>query len=138
MDRLRSARDLPDFDLHPEAYPAPLTLSATDPAQPYGAAIDWPPTPGRPARTAGALVVQRAGEPLVWFDRRSHHLVTFAAAEQDCGWADALMALVKDGRARTVEVRKVNGEPLDPRSVLADALRTAGFQEGYKGLVARG
>ncbi len=138
VDRLRSARDLPDFDLHPEAYPAPLTLAATDPAQPYGAAIDWPPTPGRPARTAGALVVQRAGEPLVWFDRRSHHLVTFAAAEQDCGWADALMALVKDGRARTVEVRKVNGEPLDPRSVLADALRTAGFQEGYKGLVARG
>ena len=50
----------------------------TDPAQPYGAALAWPETQG--ARR-GRVVARgpAAGEPLVWFDRRGHHLVTFPA-----------------------------------------------------------
>ena len=137
VDRLRSVREAVDGDLHPEAMTPPLVLAATDPAQPYGAALSWPESPGRPARTAGASVVLREGVPLVWFDRRSHHLVTFAGGGSDGSWAEALAALVKDGRARTVEVRKVDGEPLVPSSPWADALRAAGFVEGYKGFVAR-
>ena len=31
-----------------------FVLAATDPAQPYGAALKWPDTPRRPARQAGA------------------------------------------------------------------------------------
>ena len=77
VDRLRAARDTPDPAIHPESVPAPFVLASTDPAQPYGAALAWPDTPGRPARTATSVVVLRAGTPLVWFDRRSHHLVTF-------------------------------------------------------------
>ncbi len=138
VDRLRSVREAPDALLHPEDVPPPVVLAATDPAQPFGASLAWPDNPGRPARSAGALAVLRAGEPLVWFDRRSHHLVTFPAAATDHSWAEALLALVKDGRARSVEVRKVNGEPLDPRSAVATALRESGFAEGYRGLVARG
>jgi ATP-dependent Lhr-like helicase len=141
VDRLRSARETPDAELHPDALPAPVVIAATDPAQPYGAALSWPESPGRPARSAGAVVVIRAGEPLVWFDRRSHHLVTFpgaTGATGDLAWAEALATLVKDGRARSVEVRKVNGEPLGPVGPWADALRGAGFVEGYKGFVARG
>ena len=46
--------------------------------------------------------------------------------------------LVKDGRARSIEVRKVNGEPLGPVGPWADGLRASGFVEGYKGFVARG
>jgi ATP-dependent Lhr-like helicase len=137
VDRLRSAREVVDADLHPADLPAPVVLAATDPAQPYGAAIGWPPTAGRPARSAGAAVVLRAGVPLVWFDRRSHHLVTFPLAETDTGWAEALAALVKDGRARSVEVRKVNGEAITPSSASATALQSAGFVEGYRGWVAR-
>ena len=83
----------------------------------------------------------------MWFDRRSNHLVTFAGqgdrgdagdAGDDPGWAEALAALVKDGRARSVEVRKVDGEPIDRTGVPAQALLRAGFVEGYKGFSIRG
>ena len=115
-------------------------LAAVDPANPYGGVLPWPDTAGRPARSAAALVVLRAGEPLVWFERRGHHLVTFPGAATDPSWAEALVAVVKDGRARAVEVRKVDGARLAsddvPGSVL-DALRAAGFVDGYRGLVYR-
>jgi ATP-dependent Lhr-like helicase len=129
VDRLRSLRDAPDSEL--------ATLAATDPAQPYGAAIAWPDSPGRPARSAGAIVISRAGVPLVWFDRRSNHLVTFSAAGEDASWADALAALAKDGHARGVDVRKVNGEPMSSNSSWAGQLIAAGFSEGYKGFSIR-
>ena len=137
VDRLRSARDVPDPSLHPELVPAAVVLAATDPAQPYGAALDWPQSPGRPSRTAGAVVVLRAGVPQAWFDRRSSHLVTFPASV-DGIWADALATLVKDGRQRSIEVRKVDGAPIDRKGAEAAALLAAGFVEGYRGFVLRG
>jgi ATP-dependent Lhr-like helicase len=82
-------------------------------------------------------VVLRAGVPLVWFDRRSFSVVTFPAATTDGGWAEAMFALVKDGRTRSLEVRKVNGEPVSPSSPAAALLKVAGFVEGYRGWVAR-
>jgi ATP-dependent Lhr-like helicase len=114
-----------------------VVLSSTDPAQPYGAALDWPASSGRPSRIAGAVVVSRNGLPLVWFDRRSSHLVTFPAATDD-SWAEALALLVKDGRQRSIEVRKVNGDPIDRKGVEASALVAAGFVDGYRGFVLRG
>jgi ATP-dependent helicase Lhr and Lhr-like helicase len=137
VDRLRSVREAPDAELHPELVPAPLVLAATDPAQPYGAALAWPITQGRPARSAGALVVLSLGRPIVWFDRRSHHLVTFPGATTDSGWAEALASLVKDGRARSVEVRKVNGELLDSKAPIATILKRHGFVDSYRGVVVR-
>jgi ATP-dependent Lhr-like helicase len=83
-------------------------------------------------------VVLRAGVPLVWFDRRSHHLVTFPTAATDPTWAEALATLVKDGRARSVEVRKVNGARPVAGDPVLDALRAAGFVDGYRGPVLRG
>ena len=136
VDRLRAARDTPDPAIHPESVPPALVLASTDPAQPYGAALAWPATPGRPARSATSVVVLRAGTPLVWFDRRGHHLVTFPEAARDPSWADALVELVKDGRARSIEVRKVDGEPVVDE--IAAVLRAAGFVDGYRGLVVRG
>jgi ATP-dependent Lhr-like helicase len=140
VDRLRAVRDAPDPELHPEAVPAAVVLAATDPAQPYGAALAWPASPGRPARSAGALVVLWQGRPLVWFDRRSHHLVTFPDTLDAFGgpaWAEALAARVVAGRARSVEVRKVDGEPLEPRSPVARLLHGAGFVDSYRGVVFR-
>ena len=115
-----------------------MVLAATDPAQPYGAAVAWPDSAGRPARSAGAVVVLRAGVPLAWFDRRSANVVTFPAAAADHGWAEALAVLVKDGRARSVEVRKLDGEAVAPAGEAAAALRAAGFIDGYRGFVVRG
>ncbi len=139
VDRLRSARETPDPIIRPDDVPEPLVLASTDPAQPYGGALAWPDTSGRPARNASSLVVLRAGRPLVWFDRRGHHLVIFADALNDPSWADALVTLVKSGRARSIEVRKIDGTGLAdaPQSVL-EILRAAGFVDGYRGLTHRG
>ena len=112
-------------------------LAATDPAQPYGATLAWPESPGRPARIGAAVVVLRDGLPLAWYDRRSHHLVTFPHTHDDRAWAEALADLVRGGRVRRVEIRKVDGEPLATSPVDAEvtaAAEAAGFTDGYQGL----
>ena len=132
VDRLRAERES-------DAGAAPMVLAATDPAQPYGAALAWPDRPGepggRPARSAAAVVVLHEGVPLVWFDRSAHHLVTFPAALADDRWAAALAQLVRSGAERSVEVRKVDGGAAPEWA--AAALRGAGFADGYRGLVVR-
>ncbi len=129
VDRLRSVRDPVSPTVDP---PAPLVLNATDPAQPYGAALPWPPTDGRPQRVGSARVVLRDGVPLVWFDRRGHHVVVFPAGRDDPVWIDALVAADHDGRT---EIRKVDGDRVPPE--LATVLRDHGFVDGYRGLVVR-
>jgi len=141
VDRLRSARETPDPILHPNDVPPPIVLATTDPANPYGGTLPWPTTNGRPARNASSLVVIRAGKLLAWFDRRGHHLVTFPDTLVDTSWAPALMALVKEGRAKSIEIRKVNGDVLtgpDAPDGFVELLRTAGFADGYRGMTHRG
>ena len=46
-----------------------VVLAATDPAQPYGAALAWPDGPGRPARAAGAHVVLVDGALAAYLER---------------------------------------------------------------------
>jgi ATP-dependent Lhr-like helicase len=135
VDRLRAVRDLVDRAISPDLVPPPVVLASTDPAQPYGAALAWPDNAGRPARTASSLVISRQGTPLAWFDRRGHHLLLFPAGFGDPAWAGALAGLVRTGRERVVEVRKVAGGPVP--DVVADALRAVGFADGYRGLVLR-
>jgi len=135
VDRLRAP--LPS-DIAGGERGEPVVLAATDPAQPYGSVLDWPDAGGRATRTATAVVVLRDGVPLVWFDRRGHHLVTFEAAATDESWATALAFLVSGHRARSLEVRKVDGEALDPRSAVAACLASVGFVEGYRGMTLRG
>ena len=141
VDRLRSERDAPDpFDplLDPADRPDPVVLAATDPAQPYGAALAWPASSGRPARSAGALVVSWGGIPLVWFDRRGHHLVRFERADEASEvWTSALARLIERRRVRSVEIRKVDGDPVSAHPGVLEALRRAGFAEGYRGPVLR-
>jgi ATP-dependent Lhr-like helicase len=136
IDRLRSVRE-PADPLRPDTQVAPVVLAATDPAQPYGAALAWPTNHGRPSRSAGALVVLHDGRPLAWFDRRGHSVVRFAPAESDHVWVEALTHLVTGGRQRSIEVRKVDGSPPDPASPVAAALTAAGFTPGYRGYTLR-
>jgi ATP-dependent Lhr-like helicase len=140
VDRLRALRQSDEEHRLDAEQPELVTLSATDPAQPYGASLAWPDTPGRPARIGAALVVLRGGVPLVWHDRRSHHLVTFQAAATDSGWADALVSLVERGAARAVEIRKINGADLREAAELpwvSEAVKDRGFADGYRGLTMR-
>jgi ATP-dependent Lhr-like helicase len=129
VDRVRGSRD-------PSAEPQLLTLSAADPAQPYGASLPWPDNDGRPSRTAGAFVVLDDGSPAVFLERGAKTLTTFAGAEAG-RWADALAALVKDGRLRRIELQTIDGLPVAQHPA-AEALLAAGFADGYRGLILRG
>ena len=71
VERLRSERE-------PTETSRALVLAATDPAQPYGAALAWPESAGRPARAAGAYVVIVDGELAAYLERGGRGLLTFA------------------------------------------------------------
>jgi ATP-dependent helicase Lhr and Lhr-like helicase len=123
VDRLRAARD---------AAPSVVALAATDPANPYGAALPWPPgdaEAGRMARAAGAFVVLDGGELRLYLERGGRSLLTRGAA--DVGHVRALAAAaVRTGR---VEVQRVDGTPVR-QSPLAPALLEAGFGQSPRGL----
>lgn len=72
VDLLRDARDERDELVA-------VTMSATDPANPYGVLIPWPMTPGGDARgatrTAGARVIIVNGRPAAWIGRGDRQLV---------------------------------------------------------------
>jgi ATP-dependent Lhr-like helicase len=130
-DRLRAERSpLPSDAERPPV--APVVLAATDPANPFGAALPWPESSGRPARAAGAHVVLVDGEPAAYLERGGRTLLTFPAAA-DGAWVDGLVSLVKERRLPRLVVQKVDGEPA-ATSPHADALRAAGFADGYRGL----
>jgi hypothetical protein len=85
-----------------------------------------------------------SGKALAWYDVRSHHLVTFAVTLEphNCSAiVDALGALVKDGRAKNIEVRKINGAGVHdatPETVqMVALLEQYRFTRGYRGLVLR-
>ena len=90
-------------------------------------------------RARNTAVVIEAGDPLVWFDARSCHLVVFDAALERLGWIEALESATKDGRMSRLEIRKVNGNSINDEDVVVDAVRNAlvraGFTPGYRGFV---
>ena len=129
VDRIRALRESARGD-----EPTAVLLAATDPAQPYGAALSWPDGPGRPARQAGAFVVLVDGELAAFLERGARSLLTFGV--DAAAWADALAALPKDGRLRKIELTRIDGGPAN-ESPIADRLRAAGFTDGYRGLTLR-
>ncbi|MEP6651298.1 MAG: hypothetical protein ABJA74_15520, partial [Lapillicoccus sp.] len=65
--------------------PRAIVLAATDPANPFGAALSWPERATdvasaghRPGRKAGALVVIVDGSPVVYVERGGRTLLTFS------------------------------------------------------------
>jgi ATP-dependent Lhr-like helicase len=151
-ERLRALRQAPD-----EA--GTLLLAATDPANPYGAALPWP-EPGnrrsegrgergegsaavtRPQRAAGAQVVLHQGALVGWIPRTERNLLAFLPeAEPDRSRAAeaiarALARLVETGPRRAVLVARVNGEPV-AASCLSRCLMDAGFAPGSHGYLKR-
>jgi ATP-dependent helicase Lhr and Lhr-like helicase len=129
VDRLRSHRTI-----DPESRARVLVLAATDPAQPYGAALSWPERPAgsaRASRSAGAFVVLVDGECVAYLERGGKALVTFDPTIDL--WAEALVEAHKQGRLPRIRIERIDDEPArtSPR---AAALRAAGFADGYKGL----
>jgi ATP-dependent Lhr-like helicase len=112
-------------------------LAATDPAQPYGAALSWPSSSGRPARAAGAYVVAVDGECAAYLERGGRSLLTFDAAARTDVWAEALASLQKEARVKRLVIERINGSPAG-ESAVADVLRAVGFSDSYRGLTLRG
>jgi ATP-dependent Lhr-like helicase len=135
IDRLRTFAAVAD--------PAPLkarTLAATDPANPYGAALAWPAldeVTHRPGRKAGSLVVLVDGELVLYLERGGRTVLAFS--EDDVVLEAAARGLGETARTRRLEtltVEKVNGSGTYS-SPLARHLRAAGFVEATKGLTLR-
>jgi len=131
------------------AEPTAHVLAATDPANPYGAALRWPggeSQGARPQRAAGSRVVLVNGRLLGYLSPTGRQLLTFfedaafqdgaASVEQRRGQlAQALAAAAQPGRP--ILLATVDGQPAT-RSPLAESLRDAGFRETSQGLLHRG
>jgi ATP-dependent Lhr-like helicase len=111
-------------------------LASADPAQPYGAALRWPDTEGRPSRAVGSYVVLRGGLPVVFLERGGRSVVTFDIGE-DRLWVQELAGLVKAGRIRSIEVQKIDGRPSAEVPSVRDMLLEGGFAVGYRGPTLR-
>jgi ATP-dependent Lhr-like helicase len=144
VDRLR-AEARPLDARRPDGSTA-LVLAATDPANPYGAALPWPSAPrpidgGRghqPARKAGALVVLIDGDCVLYVERGGRTLLSFSddpATLQPA--ADALALAVRDGALGKLQVERADGVPITA-SALGEALAAAGFRPTPRGLRLRG
>jgi ATP-dependent helicase Lhr and Lhr-like helicase len=118
-----------------------LVLAASDPAQPYGAALAWPKRAegqSRPTRVAGAYVVMVDAEPVVYVERGGRGLSSLAGAAQ--GEAEilreavgALADAVRAGRVGKLALERIDGEPAIG-SELAETLVELGFQLGPRRL----
>jgi len=118
-----------------------VVLAAADPAQPYGAALDWPAAIGdtkhRPGRKAGALVVLVDGRPALYVERGGRSLLSFTEDEPTLrSGADALAGAVHDGWLGELAVQRADGAAA-LTSRLAEVLREAGFRATPKGLRLR-
>lgn len=115
-----------------------VALAATDPANPFGAALEWPEPPGdgshRPARKAGSFVAMVDGAATLYVERGGRTALAFT---DDPGLleasAAALAEALRRGRAERMRVETVNGGNVYG-SVLEPALRAAGFRETPRGL----
>ncbi|MGD0677398.1 MAG: DEAD/DEAH box helicase [Polyangiaceae bacterium] len=136
-DRLRALRV-------PREGAQPIVLAATDPANAWGALLDWPAArgPGRPQRAAGAIVVLHEGALLGWLGRGEHPLLTFLPTEEPARayssrlLTEALSALADGGRRRALLLASIDGADA-AKSDLAPAFVRAGFVATAHGLLKR-
>ena len=139
-------------------------LAATDPANPYGAALSWPAIPSfahegegtvkhRPARKAGACVVLVDGAPVLYVERGAKTLLAFTTDPVLLeAAAPALARLVSAGGAEKISVERVNDVELlgthtlsasgseiveHPVEALRAALQAQGFYATVRGLSLR-
>ncbi len=136
-----------------DARESTLVIAATDPAQPYGAALPWPRREreqGRPARVAGAYLVLVCEQPALYLERGGRSLLTLIEphaagvtgpfAEQGGPLRAALEALaeaVRSGRLGRISLERIDGEPA-MGSPLAELLVELGFHSGPRRLTLSG
>ncbi|GAA5018976.1 ATP-dependent helicase [Terrabacter aeriphilus] len=173
VDRLRSMSRLPGSGSGPGSQdaepgrdrtgPPALVLAASDPANPYGAAIGWPergltdaadeeepaadgttPKAARrkghqPGRKAGALVVVVDGELVLYVERGGKTMLCWSDDPEHLqAAADALALAVREGALGRLTVEKADGASvLGSDHPLVQALSQAGFHMTPRGLRLR-
>lgn len=156
VDRLRShSRESGPADSWSDPWSAPaaptgpttVALAATDPANPYGAALPWPERAAeegasghRPGRKAGAVVVLVDGAVALYVERGGRTLLTFTDdGEALTAAARELADAVRRGALGRLQVERADGEHiLGRQDPLREALQAAGFVVTPRGLRLRG
>ena len=135
IDRLREFSAVAD--------PPPLaavTLAATDPANPFGAALAWPALEGskhRPGRKAGALVVVVDGALVLYLERGGKTALAFTGDEALLtAAAHSLVATSRTRSLDTLTIEQVNGAFVFGAPI-GRMLRDAGFVESPRGMTLR-
>jgi len=157
VDRLRAMAELPgtagSADIRPvrvgagrnrqaeELSARAVVLAASDPANPYGAALPWPERESasghRPGRKAGALVVMVDGQLIVYVERGGRTVLSFAEDPDLLQPAvDALALSIRDGQLGKLSVETADGEQVR-HTAFGDALAKAGFHATPRGLRLR-
>jgi ATP-dependent Lhr-like helicase len=139
-ERLRQPADAAE---RPEG--ATLVLAATDPANPYGAALAWPSrdaeSGARPQRAAGARVILHEGSLLGYLGRTGQSLTTFLPVTQPerSAAGDALVRALAGMAApgSPVFLAKIDGRG-PAESDLSELLLRAGFAATSRGYLHRG
>ena len=122
-----------------------VALAATDPANPYGAALAWPASTGatpdarghRPGRKAGAVVVLVEGRLVLYVERGGRTLLTWSDDDELLTVAaTALAETARRGALGRLTVEKADGEQLlgAGSTPLRTALDSAGFVATPRGL----
>jgi ATP-dependent Lhr-like helicase len=153
IDRLRAGARPVGADPRGTGAPA-LVLAATDPANPFGAALPWPDRSQgsgddagdagtrkghQPGRKAGALVVMVDGELVLYVERGGKTLLSWTEEPEALqSAADALALAVREGALGRLTVEKADGDALlgSGHPVVA-ALAQAGFHATPRGLRLR-
>ncbi|HWC25077.1 MAG TPA: DEAD/DEAH box helicase [Solirubrobacteraceae bacterium] len=133
VERLRAQRAVEETP--------PLVLAATDPAQPYGAALPWPRRgedegpARRPARVRGAYVVLAGAEPVLYVERGGRAIATLVDAGDPRLHAAfaALARFVTAGRGPKLSLERIDGAPV-VGSALESTLVELGFRAGPRKL----
>jgi ATP-dependent Lhr-like helicase len=119
-----------------------VVLAATDPANPYGAALPWPDGELRPQRTPGALTVLYQGRLIAYLGKSDRLLSLFLSEEEPARshQLSALLAafktLVGPGRRKVLLIQMIDRVEA-ARSPHAAAFLAAGFGGGASGLSLR-
>ncbi|RHA44289.1 ATP-dependent helicase [Cellulomonas rhizosphaerae] len=125
-----------------------VVLAATDPANPYGAALAWPDPPAdriaeggrhRPGRKAGSLVVLVDGALTLYLERGGRTALSFTDAEGALhAGAQALASTVRTRHVGRLTIHRIDGAEVLAGGALhgpvGRALVAAGFTTTPRGL----
>jgi ATP-dependent Lhr-like helicase len=130
IDRLRAVPE--------QTKPRTFVLAATDPANPYGAALPWPARPvetsgHQPGRKAGAVVVLVDGELAVYVERGGRTLLTWLDDDRIPLAVEGLANAVRRGWLGKLTVERTDGSTVFD-SPISRALQDAGFRLTPRGL----